>query len=182
MKQRKALTGGADRGAPQAPTRANPNPPPPPQAPAQAAPATERRPAQAAPQEGAAGGREGMRAQAETFLREVGSQMQGQVAPPKEPAIRDESVRQDQTTTLRERVGQLGATDRSLESQFYRLAGRMGSPRELSMLASRLELERQLKRPPTQTEFKNFIAQPSSLGPLFSPAVERAPSATQQGG
>ena len=172
-RQAKALSEGAARGAPQAPTRANPQPPPPPRAPAQAAP-----PARGAPAPAAAEGQQrpspgDRRARAERFLQEVGSQMQGQVPPPEEGRIRDASIRQDITTTLQDRLVQLGASERSLETQFFRLAGRMGSPREVSLLASRLELERQLNRPPTQGEFQNFIAKPGSLGPLFSPAVER---------
>lgn len=170
-KQSKLLTGGAERGAPQAPTRAIPQPPPPPRAPAQ-----ERPPAQAGGQEAApqaeGGTREERLAQTEEFLKNVGSQMQGQVPPPDEARIQDASIRQDQTTTLRDRLQQLGASERSLETQFFRLAGRMGSPNELSLLSSRLDVERQLNRPPTQTEFRNFIARPGSVGPLFGPAVE----------
>jgi len=160
MKQRKALTGGAERGAPQAPTRANPNPPPPPQAPAQTAPA-------------AAGDDRAARAQqAAEFLDAARASTQGQVAPPRAAPIRDESLRPTKTDTLGDRIDQLGASDRSLETQFFRLAGRSGSPMEISLLASRLELERQLRRPPTANELRAFIANPSSIGPLFSPAVE----------
>lgn len=170
-KQSKLLTSGAERGAPQAPTRANPQPPPPP-----AAPAQERAQAQAGGQEGAPPEEGGTRAErlakTEELLKNVGSQMQGQVPPPDEDRIQDASMRQNQTTTLRDRLQQLGASERSLETQFFRLAGRMGSPNELALLSSRLEVERQLNRPPTQTEFRNFIARPGSVGPLFGPAVE----------
>ncbi len=172
LKQRKALTGGAERGAPQAPTRANPQPPPPPRAPAQERGSARGGGQEAAPQE-AGGTREERLAQTAEFLNNQGSQAQGQVPLPQEPGIRDASVRQNATTTLQDRLQQLGAAERSLETQFFRLAGRMGSPNELALLSSRLELERQLKRPPTQGEFQNFVAKPGSLGPLFSPAVER---------
>lgn len=170
MKQRKALTGGAERGAPQAPTRANPQPPPPPSAPAQ-----ERAPARGEGQEGApaqGSDRAPRKEQAEELLDTMRASVQGQVPPPRAAPVREESLRPTPADTLTDRVDQLGASGRSLETQFYRLAGRAGSPLELSLLASRLDLERQLKRVPTANEVRAFTANPSSLGPLFSPAVE----------
>lgn len=159
-KQRKALTGGAERGAPQAPTRANPQPPPPPQAPAQEPPSAQ-------------GDDRGRRVEeAEGLLDSMRARVQGQVPPPRTAPMREESLRPTPADTLVDRVDKLGATGRSLETQFFRLAGRMGSPLELSLLASRLELERQLRRPPTANELRSFTANPSSLGPLFSPAAE----------
>jgi hypothetical protein len=169
-KQRKSLTGGAERGAPQAPTRANPQPPPPPSAPAQ-----ERAPAQGEPQgEAPAQGsdRAPRKEQAEGLLDAMRASVQGQVPPPRAAPIREEPLRPTPADTLTDRVDQLGAAGRSLEVQFYRLAGRAGGPLELSLLASRLELERQLKRVPTANEVRSYTANPSSLGPLFSPAVE----------
>lgn len=162
MKQRKALTGGAERGAPQAPTRAIPQPPPPPQAPAQEQPSAQ------------GDDRMARRTEAEGLLDATRAQVQGQVPPPRTAPIRTEAMRPTRTDTLADRVDQLGATGRSLALQFSRLAGREGSPLELSLLASRLELERQLKRPPTANELRSFTANPSSLGPLFSPAAEVA--------
>ena len=71
-----------------------------------------------------------------------------------------------------ERVEQLGAGQRPIETQFYRLAGRMGGPRELALLSARLELERQLGRVPTEREMRTYIARPEAIGPVFSPAAE----------
>ena len=167
---RKGLTPGAERGAPQAPTRTNPSPPPI-STPAPAA----AEPARGEPTAQAGDDRATRVEQAEGLLDSMQARTQGQVPKPRTAPIRDVSVRPTQVDTLGDRIDRLGATDRSLETQFRRLAGRAGSPLELSMLASRLELERQLRRPPTSSEMTTFISTPASLGPLFSPAVEGPP-------
>src|SRR3972149_306766 len=110
LKQRKAWPGGAARGAPQAPPRANPNPPPPPQAPAQTAPA-------------AAGDDRAARAQqAAEFLDAARASTQGQVGPPRAAPIRDESLRPTKTDTLGDRIDQLGGSTRSFGTQVHWIA------------------------------------------------------------
>lgn len=160
QKSKRVLTGGAERGAPQAPTRAIPQPPPPP-----AAPAADQAPV----------AREQQLEQAQELLERARGRAQGQTAAPPTAPIEGVDLRPGQQDTLGGRIDQLGATERSLETQFYRLAGRMGSPRELSLFASRLELERQLGRVPTANEFRAYVASPSSLGPALGAVAERAP-------
>ncbi len=157
LRTRKDLSMDVERGGPQAPTRTQPQPVPPPQAPAQ-------------PQEG--GDRDGMLRQAADFIEGQRAQRQGAVPRPQQRPVQRVSVRPGVSTRLTERVDQLGATDRPLETQFFRLAGREGTPRELSIFRGRLELERQLNRSPTESELLGWMMRPSSLGPLINPAVE----------
>lgn len=153
---RKDLSMDVERGGPQAPTRTQPQPVPPPQAPAQ-------------PSDG---GRDGMLKKSADFIEGQRAQRQGAVPRTQQPAVQRVSVRPGPTTRLTERIDQLGAAERPLETQFFRLAGREGTPRELSIFRGRLELERQLNRPPTEKELMGWMMRPGSLGPLVNPAVE----------
>lgn len=148
-----------ERGGPQAPTRTQPQPVPPPQAPAQ-------------PSEGGGGDRNAMLQQAADFIEGQRARGQGAAPRPQQRPVQRVSTRPGPATSLTEKVGQLGAAERPLETQFFRLAGREGTPRELSIFRGRLELERQLNRAPTETEFRMWLMRPSSLGPLINPAIE----------
>lgn len=162
MATRKRLNADTERGGPQAPTRTQPQPVPPPQAPAQ---------------QPAGGDRAAMLTQTEEFLSQQGARRRGQMPPStNQRPIQPVSARPGATDRLTEQVAQLGAEGRATETQFFRLAGREGTPRELSIFRGRLELERQLNRPPTESELKMWMARSSSLGPIINPVVE-APQA-----
>ena len=166
---KKQLTGGADRGAPQAPTRVQPQPPPPsPQQP-QTAPANGQQPA---------GGEvptdEEALEQVGEFLQNTSAQTQGRNVAPRRTIEGVNARPGAEGPLIGERVKQLGAANRPPETQFFRIAGREPSPRELALFNARLMLERQLKRPPTVNEMRTFIARGSAIAPLFSPAVERS--------
>ena len=158
---RKQLTGD---NVPQAPTRTQPQPVPPP-----AAPAEQR-----------GGDQPQMAEEVTEFLRQRGAQARGQVPRTQEPAVQRISTRPGPTDTLADRVDQLGAANRPVETQFFRLAGREGTPREIALFNARLTLERQLNRPPTETELRMFIARPSSIERITSPVVERETLGTEE--
>lgn len=162
QQSRKALGMDVERGAPQAPTRTQPQPVPPPQAPAQ--------PTQ--PQGG--NDRAAMVAQVQQFIQQRRGQRRGEAAQPQRRPVEGISTRAGPDVRLTERIDQLGAAKRPVETQFYRLAGREGTPREIAIFRGRLELERQLKRPPTETELRNWMTRPASLGAVVNPAVEPA--------
>lgn len=81
----------------------------------------------------------------------------------------------EEVPLLTEEIRRLRSENDSPSTQFARLAGRPGSPREVSMLQTRLMLENQLGRPPTQNEVKNAIANPESISPSFPVAFESKP-------
>ncbi len=173
ISSRKQLSGSADRGAPQAPTRAQPQPPPlSPQQPESAPPA-----GQAAGQP--AGGDEipndeQALEQVGEFLQNTSAQTQGRNVAPRRTVEGVNARPGAEGPLIGERIKQLGVANRPPETQFFRIAGREPSPRELALFNSRLMLERQLKRPPTVNEMRTFIARGSAIAPLFSPAVERS--------
>jgi hypothetical protein len=154
---RKNLSMDAERGAPQAPTRTQPQPAPPPQQPAQ-------------PSRG--GNRAAMVQQIQEFVTQQRARGQGAAPRPQERPVQRVSTRPGPADRLGERVEQLGAAGRPIETQFFRLAGREGTPREISLFRSRLELERQLNRPPTERELRMWMARPASLGTLVQSAIE----------
>ena len=169
LASRKQLSGSADRGAPQAPTRTQPQPPPlSPQQP-QTAPTNGQQPA---------GGEvptdEEALEQVGEFLQNTSAQTQGRNVTPRRTIEGVNSRPGAEGPLIGERVKQLGAANRPPETQFFRIAGREPSPRELALFNARLMLERQLKRPPTVNEMRTFIARGSAIAPLFSPAVERS--------
>lgn len=169
MANRKRLSGGAERGAPQAPTRTQP----------QAPPLSPQQP-ETAPQQGdqAVGGDvptdEEAQQQVVEFLQTRGAQAQGQGVAPRRTIEGVDMRPGAEGPLLDERIRQLGAVNRPPETQFFRIAGREPTPRELSLFNARMTLERQLKRPPTANEMRSFITRASSIAPLFSPAVERS--------
>ncbi len=170
---RKRLTGGADRGAPQAPTRAQPQPPPlSPQQP-QTAP-TDGQPAGGQPADGEIPTDEQALEQVGEFLQTTGAQAQNRNVTPRRTVEGVNARPGAEGPLIGERIKQLGVANRPPETQFFRIAGREPSPRELALFNSRLMLERQLKRPPTVNEMRTFIARGSAIAPLFSPAVERS--------
>ncbi len=154
---RKNLGMATERGAPQAPTRTQPQPVPPPQQPAQPA---------------RGGNRAAMLQQIGEFVTQQRSRRQGAAPRPQERPVQRVSTRPSPADRLGERIDQLGATARPIETQFFRLAGREGTPREIALFRARLELERQLHRPPTERELRGFMARPASLGPQIQSAIE----------
>lgn len=166
---RKRLSGSADRGAPQAPTRAQPQPPPlSPQQP-QTAPTDGQQPA---------GGEiptdEQALEQVGEFLQTTGAQAQNRNVTPRRTIEGVNARPGAEGPLIGERIKKLGVANRPPETQFFRIAGREPSPRELALFNARLMLERQLNRPPTVNEMRTFIARGSAIAPLFSPAVERS--------
>ena len=173
--QRKQLTGGADRGAPQAPTRTQPQPPPP--APPQPGGQPGGQPA-GQPGGQPAGGEvptdEEVLEQARELLQNTGAQAQNKQPVPQRTLEGVDLRPGPDGPMVSERIKQLGAVNRTPETQFFRIAGREPSPRELALFSVRLMLEKQLNRPPTANEMRTFIAKGSAVAPLFSPAVERS--------
>jgi len=70
------------------------------------------------------------------------------------------------------RLQEWGAEKLSPEMQFYRIAGRNPSPRELAVFSSRIELERELGRVPTRSELKAYIARGVPMSPAHPRAFE----------
>ena len=169
LASRKQLSGSADRGAPQAPTRVQPQPPPPsPQQP-QTAPANGQQPA---------GGEvptdEEALEQVGEFLQNTRAQTPGRNVVPRR-TIEGVNARPGADGPLiGERIKQLGAANRPPETQFVRIAGREPRPRELALSKSRPVLERPRKPAPTGNELGTFRALGRLIAPLFSPAVERS--------
>jgi hypothetical protein len=77
-----------------------------------------------------------------------------------------------QTASMATRVAETGAQNLTPQEQFYRLAGRSPSPRELSIFSSRMLLEKQLGRPPTQIELRNYIMRPEVVSPAYPTVVQ----------
>lgn len=73
---------------------------------------------------------------------------------------------------LTDAVQQAQATNLGPETQFYRIAGRPGSPREIASFATRLLLEQQLKRPPTREEVATAMARTDISSPSVPVAFE----------
>ncbi len=164
--QRRALAAGrkiinpdAARGAPQAPSRAVPNPPPlvepaaPP--PSEEAPPVDPKAARLQ--------------QVQGFLDTVG---RGGAAPtpPREPVQGAPPTAAPEM--IADRTRRLGSPNVSPTAEFYRMSGRLPSPRELSIFRARKLLEGQLQRPPTSRELKAFIARPMSLSTAAPTALE----------
>lgn len=166
LQARKGLNLDTERGGPQAPTRTQPQPVPPPQQPAQA-------------QEG--GDRSAMLRQIGEFVTQQRAQRQGAAPRQPERPVQGVPTRPGPMDRLGERIEQLGAAARPVETQFFRLAGREGTPREIALFRSRLELERQLNRPPTEREMRMWMARPASLGTLVQSAIEPPVPATPGG-
>lgn len=79
---------------------------------------------------------------------------------------------QPETRPLVERLQEIGAASVSPVEQFARIAGRMPSPRELTIFNARFTLEGQLGRPPTPTELKLYIMRPEEQDSAFPSAFE----------
>jgi len=79
---------------------------------------------------------------------------------------------QKPTDLLTARLLEWGAEGLKPEEQFYRVAGRYPSPRELALFSARVELERLLNRPPTRNEMKMHLLRTSGLSPAHPRAVE----------
>lgn len=88
------------------------------------------------------------------------------------PAQQRYQPQRPEQTMLTERLPFYGAENVAAETQFYRLAGRPPSPRELAIFQSRIELERQLGRVPTLPELKMYISRGAPAGPSYPRAFE----------
>ncbi len=148
----KKLNIGQNEGAPQAPVRQN-------QPPGQI-PAAEAQQGQDPQVQ--------MRAAAEQFLQKA--QRPG-ADPVSEPQARVTTPPRDErmVTDEAERLGMQGA---SASQQFYRLAGRMPTPRDLAVFRTVKLLEGQLGRKPTSTELRVALSRPTLLGVSAPAAVE----------
>lgn len=71
-----------------------------------------------------------------------------------------------------ERAKAQGAGGFSAAQQFYRLSGRMPTPRDLAVYSEVLRLEGQLGRRPTRVELRAALARPNLIGPAAPSAVE----------
>ncbi len=81
----------------------------------------------------------------------------------------------EETPLLTEEIRRLRSEKESPSTQFSRLAGRPGSPREVAMLQTRLMLENQLGRPPTAIEIRTAISSSEFISPSFPVAFESKP-------
>lgn len=149
----KKLNIGAERGAPQAPVRQNQ---PPGQIPA------------AEPDAQGPSSQEQMLAATKQFFQKA--QRPG-AAPVEQPAARVTTPPQDEgmVTDKAERLGMQGA---SASQQFYRLSGRLPTPRDLAVFRTVQLLEEQLGRKPTSTELRVALVRPTLLGVSAPAAVE----------
>jgi len=88
------------------------------------------------------------------------------------PEQRQYQPTRQQTRPLVPELQRWGAETLGPEMQFYRLTGRPPSPRELAIFQSRIELERQLKRPPTRNELKMYVSNPETINQAHPRAFE----------
>jgi hypothetical protein len=94
---------------------------------------------------------------AAAMLERVRSGGTQSAAPPEQPLFTPASTGQRPVgEALNEVLGETATP----QIQFFRLAGRPASPRELSIFNARIELERQLGRVPTLQELKGYISTP----------------------
>lgn len=73
---------------------------------------------------------------------------------------------------LQQQLNDLQAARLSPEVQFYRVAGRPGSPREIAAFSTRLQLEQQLGRPPTRGEIATALTSADTFNPTSPVAFE----------
>lgn len=143
---------------------------PPPRAPADTRPPQEvAQPGEEIPPEM----REQMLSAAGEFLGQMqagGQGVPGQGRPPVTPV----SSAPTGPVSIEDRIRQLGAERLPVEQQFYRVSGRSPSPREREIFNARLTLERQLGRPPTKQEMKQYIIRPGEVSPAYPVAFEEA--------
>ena len=104
------------------------------------------------------------RANAHLQSLQVGAQM-----PPEQNQVQPVTTQQVPIEPLLQAAN---ALNESADTQFYRLAGRPGSPREVAMFQTRMQLEHELGRPPTINELKSRISEPSIQSPSLPIAFE----------
>lgn len=104
----------------------------------------------------------------------LGKMQRGQEpgAPAPKPAPAGPRTAPGGETMLDQRLRSIRMDRLAPEMQFYALAGRPGSPREIAIFQARLELERQIGRPPTKYELQQYVARPDKISPAFPVAVE----------
>jgi hypothetical protein len=64
------------------------------------------------------------------------------------------------------------AQNEPIETQYFRLAGRPGSPQELAVFATRIQLEKELGRPPTAPEIRGRLLGSAIQSPALPVALE----------
>lgn len=112
-----------------------------------------------------------MRAKAEGFLEQMRAGGQGAQGRATQRVVPVDTTGGNQVK-LEERMRRLGAGSLPAEQQFYRVAGRAPSPRELEIFNSRRTLEKQLGRVPTAQELRQYIVRPQSISPAVPTAFE----------
>ena len=117
--------------------------------------------------------RERMMAQSSDFFEQAQSGTQAPI-PSGDPQLIAPPAAEE-VPLLTDEIRRLRSERDSPSTQYARLAGRPGSPREVAMLQTRLMLENQLGRPPTANEVKNAISNPEFISPSFPVAFESKP-------
>jgi hypothetical protein len=102
------------------------------------------------------------------MLRQAKMGQQGATPVAEEPPYRKPDYTQ---RPVEEALAGVMSTTVRPEIQFFRLAGRPASPRELAIFNLRIDLERRLGRPPTLTEMKMEIGNPPT-SPMRPTAFE----------
>ncbi len=153
---RKKLNIGQNEGAPQAPVRQN-------QPPGQV-PAAEKG------EQGAQGAspQEKMLAATQQFFQKA---KRPGVTPVDQPQARVVTPEKDEGM-ITDKARRLGMGGLSADQQFYRLAGRRPTPRDIAVFQTVQLLEQQLGRKPTATELRAALASPALLGISAPAAVE----------
>lgn len=119
----------------------------------------------------------------ETVRRSMGGLMQedvggaglegpGVVEAPSAPFQSPFDYMSSESRPLTEQLEHLGAVSVSPQEQFARVAGRMPSPREMTVFNARMVLEQQLGRPPTSNELKMQLLRPEESDNSFPRAFE----------
>lgn len=124
-----------------------------------------------------------MRAQMLETVRQFLNQASGRgnPVPPQSPSVAPPVVPASAPRTVSEALGREGIPEAlPLREQFFRLAGRMPTETELAIFAGRMELERQLGRPPTAREIQLYVTRPQRVSPAFPLAFELPPPEVRQ--
>ena len=115
--------------------------------------------------------RQEMLKKVQAFLQQVQT---GGAAPVQESPIQPVNTEAAAAQPILPQLEQFSRPHEPLSLQFARIAGRSPTPRELAVFSARIELERQLGRPPTASELKQYIMRPEAASPSFPVAFESA--------
>lgn len=113
----------------------------------------------------------------QTRMRQQTSEFFQKVARPNAVPVPDQGQvdarpPQPSAASLTQQIETAQAGGMSSEQQFYRISGRLPSPREMAVFQTALMLERQLGRKPTRNELKATLTRPDLVSPAFPAAVE----------